>query len=93
MFDGLTQLVHIFFFFFISYFLHVGFFFYVFFFLLNLFNYYIFFYTTLQPNPHPRLLDLVLQSNPLKHGLCKFNVIINIINITLGSDVAAKSKT
>jgi hypothetical protein len=30
MFDGLTQLVHIFFFFFISYFLHVGFFFYVF---------------------------------------------------------------
>jgi hypothetical protein len=32
---------------------------------------------------------LVLQPNPLKLGLCKFNVIINIINITLGSGVAA----
>jgi len=53
----------------------------------------IFFYPTLQPDPHPRLLDLVLQLNSLKLGLCKFNVIINIINITLGSDVAAKPKT
>ena len=48
---------------------------------------------TLQPDPHPRLLDLVLQSDPLKLGSCKFNVTINIINITLGSDVAATSKT
>jgi len=47
----------------------------------------------LQPNPHPRLLGLVLQSDPLKLGSCKFNVIINIINITLGSSVAAKPKT
>ena len=45
---------------------------------------------TLQPDLHPRLLDLVLQSNPLKLGSCKFNV---IINITLESDVAAKPKT
>jgi hypothetical protein len=34
-----------------------------------------------------------LQSDPLKLGSCKFNVIINIINITLRSDVAAKLKT
>jgi hypothetical protein len=47
----------------------------------------------LQPDPHPRLLGLVLQSDPLKLGSCKFNVIINIINITLGSSVAVKSKT
>ena len=39
------------------------------------------------------LLGLVLQPNPLKLGSSKFNVIINIINITLKSDVAAKSKT
>jgi len=38
-------------------------------------------------------LGLVLQPNPLKLGSCKFNVIINIINITLESDVAAKPKT
>jgi hypothetical protein len=38
-------------------------------------------------------LDLVLQPNPLKLGSCKFNVIINIINITLRSGVAAKPKT
>jgi hypothetical protein len=48
---------------------------------------------TLQLDPHPRLLSLVLQPNQLKLGSCKFNVIINIINITLGSDVAVKSKT
>jgi hypothetical protein len=47
---------------------------------------------TLQPNLHPRLLGLVLQSNPLKLGSCKFNIIINIINIILGSDIAAKPK-
>jgi len=47
----------------------------------------------LQPDPHPRLLGLVLQSDPLKLGSFKFNVIINIINITLGSGVAAKPKT
>jgi hypothetical protein len=34
-----------------------------------------------------------LQSDPLKLRSCKFNVIINIINITLGSGVAAKLKT
>ena len=39
------------------------------------------------------LLDLVLQSNPLKFRPCKFNVIINIINITLGLGVATKLKT
>ena len=52
-----------------------------------------FYDTTLQPDPHPRLLGLILQPNSLKLGPCKFNVIINIINITLGSDVAAKPKT
>jgi hypothetical protein len=48
---------------------------------------------TLQPDPHPRLLGLVLQPNTLKLESCKFNVIINIINITLGSDIAATLKT
>jgi hypothetical protein len=38
------------------------------------------------------LLGLVLQSNPLKFRPCKFNVIINIINITLGLGVATKLK-
>jgi hypothetical protein len=47
----------------------------------------------LQPDPHPKLLDLVLQSDPLKLRSCKFNVIVNIINITLGSGVADKLKT
>jgi len=47
----------------------------------------------LQPDPHPRLLDLVLQSDPLKLGSSKFNVIINIINIILGLGIAAKPKT
>ena len=36
---------------------------------------------TLQPGLHPRLLGLILQSDPLKPGSCKFNVINNIINI------------
>ena len=48
---------------------------------------------TLQLDPHPRLLSLVLQLDAFKLGSCKFNVIINIINITLGSGVAAKFKT
>jgi hypothetical protein len=48
---------------------------------------------TLQLDPHPMLLGLVLQSNPLKFRSCKFNVIINIINITLGLGVAIKPKT
>jgi len=48
---------------------------------------------TLQPDPHLRLLGLVLQPNQLKLGSCKFNVIINIINITPRSGVAAKPKT
>jgi hypothetical protein len=30
----------------------------------------------------------VLQPNPLKLESCKFNIIINIINITFGSGVA-----
>ena len=47
---------------------------------------------TLQPDPHPRLLGLVLQLDPFKLGSYKFNVIINIINITLRSGVAAKPK-
>jgi len=47
----------------------------------------------LQLDPHPRLLGLVLQPDPLKLGSFKFNVIINIINITLGSGVAVKPKT
>jgi len=34
----------------------------------------------------------VLQPDSLKHGSCKFNFIINIINITLRSSVAAKLK-
>jgi hypothetical protein len=48
---------------------------------------------TLQSDPHSRLLGLVLQSDPLKLGSCKFNVISNIINITFGSGVAATPKT
>jgi hypothetical protein len=44
----------------------------------------------LQSDSHLRLLGLVLQPDPLKLGSCKFNVIINIINIILGSGVAAK---
>jgi len=48
---------------------------------------------TLQPDPHPRLLGLVLQSDPLKLKSCKFNIIINIINITLGLGVVATPKT
>jgi hypothetical protein len=43
---------------------------------------------TLQPNPYLRLLGLVLQSDPFKLESCKFNVIINIINITLELGVA-----
>ena len=48
---------------------------------------------TLQPDPRPLLLGLVLQSNPFKFGSCKFNVIINIIDVTIGLDVATKPKT
>ena len=51
-----------------------------------------FYNTTLQPDPHPRLLALVLQPDPLKLGSWKFNIIINIIKITLGSGVAVRSK-
>ena len=42
---------------------------------------------------YPRLLGLILHPDPFKLGLDKFNVIINVINITLASDVAAKPKT
>jgi hypothetical protein len=44
----------------------------------------------LQLDPHPMLLDLVLQLNPLKFRPCKFNV---IINITLQLGVATKPRT
>jgi hypothetical protein len=44
----------------------------------------------LQPDPHPRLLGPMLQSDSLKLESCKFNI---IINITLGSSVAARPKT
>jgi hypothetical protein len=33
---------------------------------------------------------MVLQPNLLEFGLCKFNVIINIINITFRSDVVER---
>jgi hypothetical protein len=47
----------------------------------------------LQSDPHPKLLDLVLQSDSLKLESCKFNIIINnIINITLRSSVAVRPK-
>ena len=47
----------------------------------------------LQPDPHSKLLGPVLQPDPLKLGSSKFNVVNNIINIALGSGVAAKFKT
>jgi hypothetical protein len=37
----------------------------------------------LQPDPHPRLLGLALQSDPFKLWSCKFNIIICIINIII----------
>ena len=46
-----------------------------------------------QTHPHSRLLGLVLQLDLFKLGSCKFNVIINIINITLRLGVAAKPET
>jgi hypothetical protein len=39
------------------------------------------------------LLDPVLQPDSLKLKSCKFNIIINIINIILRSSVAARPKT
>ena len=48
---------------------------------------------TLQPDPHSRLLSLVLQLDPFKLGSCKFNIIINIINITFRLGVTAKLET
>jgi hypothetical protein len=47
----------------------------------------------LQPDPHPRLLGLVLQSDPLKLESCKFNIIINIINIILGCSFVKRPNT
>jgi hypothetical protein len=41
---------------------------------------------------HLRLLGPVLQPDLLKLESCKFNIIINIINITLESSVATKLK-
>jgi len=38
------------------------------------------------------LLGPVLQPDSLKFKSCKFNIIIDIINITLGSSIAVKSK-
>jgi len=46
----------------------------------------------LEPNPHPRLLGLGLQPDSLKLESCKFNIIINIINISLGLSVATRAK-
>jgi hypothetical protein len=46
----------------------------------------------LQPDPRPRLLGPVLQPDSLKLESWKFNLIINIINITLESSVAARPK-
>jgi hypothetical protein len=51
-----------------------------------------FYDTTLQPEPHLRLLGPVLQPDSLKLESCEFNIIINIINITLGSSVAVRPK-
>jgi hypothetical protein len=45
-----------------------------------------------QPDSHPKLLGLVLQSDLLKLESCKFNIIINIINITFGLSVAIRSR-
>jgi hypothetical protein len=39
------------------------------------------------------VISLVLQSNSLKLRSYKFNVIINIINIIFGLDIAVKLKT
>jgi hypothetical protein len=47
---------------------------------------------TLQPDSHSRLLGPVLQPDSLKLESCKFNIIINIINITLESSVTTKLK-
>jgi len=91
MFDGLTHLIHIFFSSLVIFFMLVFFLCFFSFYLIYLII--ILFYATLQSGSHPRLLDLVLQTNLLKLGLCKYNVIINIINITLRSGVAAKPKT
>jgi hypothetical protein len=38
-------------------------------------------------------LSPLLQLDSIKLESCKFNIIINIINITLGSNVAARPKT
>jgi len=46
----------------------------------------------LQPHPHPKLLGLLLLLDSLKLESCKFNIIINIINITLRSSVIGKLK-
>jgi hypothetical protein len=48
---------------------------------------------TLQPDPHPKLLGPVLQPDSLKLESCKFNIIINIINITLESSVVVRLNT
>jgi hypothetical protein len=47
---------------------------------------------TLQLDSHPRLLCLVLPLDSLELESCKFNIINNIVNITLGSSVAARPK-
>jgi hypothetical protein len=84
----------------------VVFFLYIFFFSINyffcLFSFYNikffsillshFYNTTLQLDPHPRLLGLVLQPNPLKLGSWKFNIIINIIKIILRLGVVVRFK-
>jgi len=47
---------------------------------------------TLQPDLHPRLSSSLLQPDSLKLESYRFNIIINIINITLGSSIAARPK-
>jgi hypothetical protein len=46
----------------------------------------------LQSDTHPRLLGSVSQPDSLKLESYKFNIISNIINITLGSSVAPRPK-
>jgi len=79
-FEGLTQLIQIFFLFFLL----------VIFFMLVLFSMFFSFYLIYLIIT---LYDTTLQSNPLKLGLCKFNIIITIINITFRSGVITKPKT
>ena len=81
-FEGLTQLIQFFF-------LHISFFL----FLINLFNYH-----ALMTRPYNQthiqyFWIWCCNQDSFKLKSCKFNIIINIINITLGSSIAAKPMT